>query len=520
MRSLLFTVFLTVVLALSFPPDANAQQSIDDIIQELAEARSQLTLAQERLKQAQESDAGDDVLAQLEREQAIASAQAAIMEAQLKEYLAQQKYAEATKEEEAVSEEEKARQEAVEAANAAKALADAEKAAAEATKAASEAESAAITAKSKAIFGDVPKSTIEGTVTAGAKAGEAEATLLAAKAMRDLAQRIAPDIKSAAGSDNIWLVSDDSVPDMTHKFTFMQQSRFVISTQEKAISANQSLEGDLGYPGFLEAIPVAAIAAGVEAFANLGSFFKSDYSAAGVEVPNFGDDPLVDALAGALTKLDASVFTPKTYHPALPAFDEDTNDILRRLTQIADNKASLSNFKAVWEDRKATLEADIKTKEAEIKKAKADGADEETITNLTQELKALQGNKDKITGLISQITAAIAATDSFITIWTTIGEAGENLIKNLIMAEYMSQQLKNGDRMLVVNLTATKGGHYTKKNLWTFFGSMPFYHMGGAVLNYRLLDGKTGKVLAADTAMLHGGFYKSHKVKAALEGRE
>ena len=517
------TLFLTLCIVLmNWTTSAAAAQSVDSIIEELAEARSQLVLAQERLKQAQALEPDDEELAQLERSQAMAQAKAAILEAQLKEYIAQQKYDDAIKEEQQMTEGETVHQQAVADAEAARKLSEAEEAAAKASKAAAQAKEAAISAKTKAILGDVPKSSIEGTVTLGTKGGEAEATLLVAKAMRDLAQKIAGPIASKAANKLVWLVSDDAVPDMYNKLSFLQQSKYVIQAQETAIDASAELNGKLGQPIHVEAVPVAAIAAGVEAFANLGSFFKSDYSSNSVDLNNFGDGPLIDALAGELAKRDISVLTPNTYHPALPAFDPDRNPILRALTDITEKKASLISSKASWEGTLVERQQEIEAKEAEVKKAKEQepNAGSPTTSDVKQleiALKALKTTRAEIQNVIGQISAAITAADGFLSGWSSTREQDGSLMRNLILSEYMSAQLKQGNLMLVVNLSAAKGSHYTKKNLWTFFGSMPFYHMGGAVVNYSLLDGPTGKVLAADTVIMHGGFHKSSKVKDYLE---
>jgi hypothetical protein len=80
--------------------------------------------------------------------------------------------------------------------------------------------------------------------------------------------------------------------------------------------------------------------------------------------------------------------------------------------------------------------------------------------------------------------------------------------------------LAAGTQLLLVKLHATGGGYYTKKNMLTFFGGMPFFHMGGVVASFALLDGKTGSVVAADVVPVHGGFVKANKVQKTLEGRE
>lgn len=509
-----FLFISAVGLAPSYAQDPN------QIIEELATAKAELAIAEAQLAEAEERDVGDDELEILKRNQAIATAQAAILDAKLKTYIAQQKYDEATKEKAAVSEEEKARQADIATAEAAQKVAEANKAASDAQKAAAEAKVADIKAQSSAIFGDVPKSGIAGDVTVGDGAGDAEATLLAAKAMNDLASEIAGELESKVRGKNVWIVANDTVPDMYHKLTFQQQSGHIIGALEAAITASDQTETDLGYQkDFLEAVPVAAIAAGVEAFANLGSFFKTDYTVAGATIPDFGDQPLIDSIAGALNTRGATVFAPNTYHPALPMFDPANNEVLKTLLDITTKKLDLEGKKAKWEDRQNGTDAELTTKLSDLKKQEASGAAANVVSQTRQAIENLKLKKSKIIDIVTKIGSAITASEGFITGWTTVGENGTNLVKDLILADYMAGQLKNGDLMLVMNLTAVKGSHYTKKNLWTFFGKMPFYNMGGAVVNYRLINGSTGAVVAAATKTKHGGFHKSSKVKAFLEGR-
>ena len=45
---------------------------------------------------------------------------------------------------------------------------------------------------------------------------------------------------------------------------------------------------------------------------------------------------------------------------------------------------------------------------------------------------------------------------------------------------------------------------------------MPFFHMGGTVASYALIDGQTGAVKGAGTLPVHGGFFKASKLPNQL----
>ena len=59
--------------------------------------------------------------------------------------------------------------------------------------------------------------------------------------------------------------------------------------------------------------------------------------------------------------------------------------------------------------------------------------------------------------------------------------------------------------------------YYTKKNMWTFFGTMLFYHMGGVIASFVLLDGTTGKVLKSGVVSVHGGFIKANDLPQEMK---
>jgi hypothetical protein len=64
--------------------------------------------------------------------------------------------------------------------------------------------------------------------------------------------------------------------------------------------------------------------------------------------------------------------------------------------------------------------------------------------------------------------------------------------------------------LLIVKVNKAGGSHYVEKNLWTTFGAMPFYVMGGVISSFSLLEGKTGDLIASGAIPIHSG-YKSAK---------
>lgn len=75
----------------------------------------------------------------------------------------------------------------------------------------------------------------------------------------------------------------------------------------------------------------------------------------------------------------------------------------------------------------------------------------------------------------------------------------------------VSEKLEAGSRLVFLRLNTPAGGRYTRKNLWTFFGTMPFYVSGGVIASYVVVDPNTGGVLTAGQQTVHSGYHKLHK---------
>jgi hypothetical protein len=101
---------------------------------------------------------------------------------------------------------------------------------------------------------------------------------------------------------------------------------------------------------------------------------------------------------------------------------------------------------------------------------------------------------------------AIAKADEFITALGTADAKGVLLITKLAQEKSVCDELTRENTLaLVLDLRAAVGGYYTKKNLWTFLGRMPFFAMGGAVVTYFLLD-RDGQLLASGLVPVHSGY--------------
>jgi len=179
---------------------------------------------------------------------------------------------------------------------------------------------------------------------------------------------------------------------------------------------------------------------------------------------------------------------PAMYNAA--ALLDPASGILKEATDLSFKKVRGQN-EANREDKLAAHYTDEAEKETDAKK-----------TDLLNKAKAHKDAADAW-------KAALAVWDSFFTRLTTADDKGVIPLANVVRDGVVADALCQDNLLLVVKLQKSGGAYYTKKNMWTFFGCMPFYHMGGVVVSYVLLSGKEGRVVKSGVVPVHGGFVKA-----------
>lgn len=375
------------------------------------------------------------------------------------------------------------------AAKAAKDLADAEKAAADARKAQADAALAAFKAK----VGEVPASGYTGGVTLKEKAGIIEAALLAAKAVKTAAQRIVDALPQQPAKKIVVLYSAAEIPNFQALIVFRAQIALVNKGFADAQKASNDADRKAPVPPDfkLEFVPPAA-AAGLtlEAVNKLLAFFRTDYTVGGVDLTS-EDSLLVHALAGLIagSNKNLDVQLPAVYSPG--ALSDAGSGILNDLTTLsllktgAQDKANRHDKFSARFTEDAGKEADPEKKAALLDGAKTHKAAADTWK------------------------AAIGLYDSFFSKLTTVDDKGVAPLANVIREGVVADVLLKDNLLLLVKLQKFGGAYYTKKNMLTLFGGMPFFHMGGVVASFVLLDGKAGTVQGSGVIPVHGGFVKA-----------
>ncbi len=387
-------------------------------------------------------------------------------------------------------------------AEAAKKIADAAKAAADARKAQAEAALAAL----KAEIGEVPSAGYTGEVTLKDKAGATEGFLLAAKAAETAAQRIAAALPGD-GNRELLLYAAGEVPNFQALIAFCAQRDLVKEALKDAKKTSGQADSEApGPPPFKIAAvptlaapsltagapPLAATGLTLDAVNKLLGYFRTDYSVGGLEI-KFEDSLLVHALAGAIAssnKKYKGVQLPAVYSPK--ALSDPSSGILNGILELSKLKvdaqadADRHDKLSAYFNKEAGKATDPAQKEELLRKAKIhkDAAD--------------------------ACKAAVGLYDGFLGKLTTADDKGAIQLAKVIYENIVADALKTGGLLLLVKLQQSGGSYYTKKNMWTLFGGMPFYHMGGVVASFVLLEGPSpGNVLKAGVVPVHGGFIKA-----------
>jgi len=391
----------------------------------------------------------------------------------------------------------KAMNDTLAAAKAAKDLADAEKSAADARKAQADAALAAFKAKG----GEVPASGYTGDVTLKDKAGIIEAALLAAKAVKTAAQRIVDALPQQNSKKIVLLYAAAEIPNFQALIAYRAQTPWVRKRFDDAQKASNDADQKATAPADFkpEAVPLAAAAGlGLDAVNKLLGFFRTDYTVQGVDL-TLDDSLLVHAMAGLIagSGKNLDVQLPAVYNPG--ALSDAGSGILNEL-------AALSLLRSGAQD-KANHHDKLSARFTEDAK-KATGAGQ---TNFEEKAKLHKVAADAW-------KAAIGLYDSFFSKLTTADDKGAVPLINVIREGVVADVLLKDNLLLLVKLQRFGGAYYTKKNMWTFFGGMPFFHMGGVVASFVLLDGKAGIVQKSGVVPVHGGFVKASDLPQQVNG--
>lgn len=356
-------------------------------------------------------------------------------------------------------------------ANRRKAEADADTAASNADKARSE----AATAAAKAKLGPLADYTAAGTTTAGNNAGKTESQLLASDATQGLAKLMVERLKlQSLNKANILITSEGTLPTFEAYDAFLAQLQQIEGELKRAQLAKPKAKSA---PTKLIQFEMFGSSSAAVVLNTVGNLLRSDYQVAGVEWT--ADDALLSR--AIIVQAKSNSFIRKFYTPAVsPLGMAKTNLAIEALANLTAEQARAEDkLEAVTVSSQSSTELDysevIVGLEASIKRGEAFAA-------------MLRTPKDGVTPLVVVARQA-----------------------------HFARILQDG-YILSIKTHAAGGSTYTKKNFWTFLGTLPFYVSGGALASYSLTDGVTGEVLDSAVFGRMRPYMKVHDVASKAGG--
>jgi hypothetical protein len=341
------------------------------------------------------------------------------------------------------------------------------------------------------------------TVTVGTGAGTGEASLLSARSVGRIGKRIAAEIGDNCAKGCV-IFSGAARPYLSNFRNFQIRQTIVDGLFKRAkgdtVAADElwnelSVSGGSGIEDHpqvqVEAVGVALTGAGaiLDAMSKLGSFFKTDYEIANLTLT--ADDELL--VASVAHHLPNRTFIPGRWLPT-----SGSDSVVKLLQQQATGRSESTIRLARAQSRTVLLQEQLKGAANTAAKAKI----ERVIVDYAQAIASEQLAQTSY----DQFFTSLAATDS----------AGIPLAAKIADEAIVDAKINDGASILFLKVHSATGGSYSKKNIWTFLGGMPFFISGGAVASYMLLDNQ-GKVISSNQFQSHGGYLRATKVQAELD---
>lgn len=347
----------------------------------------------------------------------------------------------------------------------------------------------------------VPDSGYSGEVKTGDKAGTFEASLLAAHALKAAARTIAGKVaavgidvtNSQQAWDTVVLYSGADLPDFQPLITFRAQYQALSQALDETMKRIDDAQAKVAplLPPRPEFVTPEMIGMGLDAVNKILGYFRTDYSVQGISVAS-DDLLLLESLAGELTLKNKKVYLPALYNAT--ALQDST--IITNLNDLA--------------IKRARLQQKIDTSLTVVENLTAAAAKEADVGKKKQFVDAATNLKTAA----DQGKTAVTMYDALLTKLTSPDDKGKIPLAVIIQQDAVRTKLQGEKVVLMTAKISSAGGtYYTRKNIWSLFAGMPFYVMGGAIVDYGVFDGKDGKVVIAGSLPVDSGFFNVKKVE-------
>jgi len=386
----------------------------------------------------------------------------------------------------------------------AKAKAELEKQIADLNKATLEAEKAALAVK----YGGIPES-YKGDITLQTGAGKGETLLLATKALNTVSLIAAGEIKKL--DRDLIIVSMDNIPNFQNLVVFESQKAIFTAEYQTRV------RNDVRDFGGAQPQSLAAAGLALEAFNKVLGFFKTDFNVANVEI-TAETGMLITSLAGYLNAPASarSVYIPSLHQPQM--FNE-ANQIKSLISASA---AQLDEANV----RLGQFQERLRVVQSNITKLKATADDPKSTTAEKEAAKASIENAspiaEKLNGAVKGWGEFASGVQEWLKSLRTPNDKGIVPIFEIMKQSATKEQygITNGNQVGIVGVKLNNlvGSNYTKKNIVSSLGGMPFFMAAGAVASFTVFDGKTGKVLMSSVIPFHGGYVSASKIQETVNG--
>ena len=329
---------------------------------------------------------------------------------------------------------------------------------------------------------NLPVSELKGEVALGDSAGKAEATLLGTVAINAVAQKMISQLENSEvkGLKTIVLVHEEDVPDFTALDMFIAQYEKLEKAFIGLTTKAATFDSDEGFESLSTVVTVS-----MQAISSIASLVQADYKIKNIEIDS-DNWMLQNALASQISMLSKyDLIMPEIYLPESP---EATNLISDKLLKVYE-----------WQNELSVTKEKI-TKF--IKNTSNDG--EESDTTQKTEAQRVLSTTESLEKVINDWLIALHTVDEF-----------DNIpyLKILYLNKLRNILSKPDTGLFIYRLHNVSGSTYTKKNLWTAFGGMPFFVMGGATGSFVLLKGDSGQLIHSALVPFHGGYKKVSQIK-------
>jgi hypothetical protein len=324
-----------------------------------------------------------------------------------------------------------------------------------------------------------PGSGLTGKVDVKANAGSIEANILAARAVERASAMILEAVNDYTSAVVILSPAASTSVARWDLFSFRHRRLTALFRQlsEDLETALSGVDASLRGGVTAEASPLLLLSLASKAL----SYGLSDYEIGGVATTSVTDETLATALSALGPEKGVIVSRPLLLPTA-----GGPDAVLSMVEGLEQQAVAATKERAVAKKVEAAL----------LKKAEANGADAPVLKQQAAVFNALAARYD----------ATLTASDALITM---LGDAGEkNLLplSGVVREKILADALDRAGWALFISSPASGGGYYTKKNLWTALGGMPFYVAGGATVNYTLVERATGDVRAAGVVSVLCGY--------------